>query len=155
MGLRGQGPTEPDEAHQIEETLSRSIALKIKSIDKNTSLDTNKLNIIYTNIDSITNKFSELQALLSTLVTPPHIIAITEINSKHCRYPLQESELHLDGYTLYAANVGTKPLRGIAVYIANTINVTQVQLTSSFNENITLSFFGVANQFKQCSIQKS
>ena len=56
---------------------------------------------------------------------------------------------------MFAANVGTKHLRGIAVYIASTINVTQVQLTSSFNENITLSFFGVANQFTLSVVYRS
>ena len=153
MGLRGQGPTEPDEAPQGEETLTAA-QNNIKGRNNNT-LDNKKLNIIYTNIDSITNKFSELQNVLNTLANPPHIIAITEINSKHCRYPLQESELHLDGYTLYASNVGTNHLRGIAVYIANIINVTQVELSTSFNENITLSFFGVDKQFTLSVVYRS
>ena len=54
------------------------------------------LKIFYTDCDSLSNKFVELEFIVKG--NRPYIVIITEVAPKNNRYPLQKSEIDLDGY---------------------------------------------------------
>ena len=56
------------------------------------------IKIMYTNADSLPNKFTELQTCVN--ISTPHIIGISEVKTKNSRYELNEAELKIDGYNL-------------------------------------------------------
>ena len=56
----------------------------VNSCNKNILVNSHKLNCIYTNIDQLSNKFSELELLLYT--DQPDIVLITEVKPKNSRY---------------------------------------------------------------------
>ncbi len=76
------------------------------------------LTCLYTNADTITNKFDELKVLLE--LHKPSIIAVTEVKPKNLATPLTKASLKLDGYKLipnkqcFAAEG-----RGISIYISD------------------------------------
>jgi hypothetical protein len=96
-------------------------------------------NILYTNADCLNNKKDELQILLSSLTFKPSIIIITEVNSKHSLYDMNEAEFNIDGYDLFGCNIGKKPYRGIIMYIDNKLSVSQSDIQSNFSEYLILN----------------
>ena len=85
-----------------------------------------KLNCMYSNVDSLLNKRSELLSLISE--KEPDIICLTEILPKNIRHSIQESELAIDGFNCFT-NINTcNNIRGIAMYIRSDINVVQIEL---------------------------
>jgi hypothetical protein len=54
----------------------------------------------------------------------PQIIAITEVKPKNFRFPIQEEDIMIEGYTML--NNLSSPNRGIALYIDNSLNVTEI-----------------------------
>ena len=57
------------------------------------------LRVLYSNVDSVLNKRAELSVYLQ--LHKPVIIALVDILPKNLRYPVDENEIALDGYTLF------------------------------------------------------
>ena len=58
----------------------------------------NKLVVLYTNADTLSNKMNLLLQQIDK--NKPHIICITEVKPKNYRYSLQTSEINIEGYIL-------------------------------------------------------
>ena len=54
---------------------------------------------LYTNIDSMLNKISEINVLVQ--LHTPSFIALVEVKPKNCRYEINECELELQNYEAY------------------------------------------------------
>ncbi|CAG2239332.1 unnamed protein product [Mytilus edulis] len=91
---------------------------------------------IYTNADSFMNKLDEFKTRFLCDAKTPDIIAITEVVPKNMRYILTKAELNLNGYELFPSNFPGKAKRGIIVYIKNSINATEVDIDSEFEESV-------------------
>jgi len=81
-----------------------------------------KLDVMYTNIDCITNKKAEFLAIIDE--THPDIIVTTETKPKNPRFHMTKTDLHVDGYNLFT-NVEEEGVRGIAVHTKNDLNVME------------------------------
>jgi len=68
---------------------------------------------MHTNIDSITNKMDELNAIITE--QNPDIIGITEVKPKYTNCQLSAQESNTDGYTAFVNLSG----RGVALYVKN------------------------------------
>ena len=77
---------------------------------------------MYTNIDSITNKKSELSETI--YLYRPDVIGITEIKPKNSRYELTEQDLQLEGYVMYINLKG----RGSVIYVNNNVKSYEVKI---------------------------
>ena len=76
------------------------------------------LRIIYTNADQLTNKLQELETRIK--LDNPHIILITEVNSKNTKNSPDLVTFQLPGYQLFHQNVSSDG-RGIIIYIQQSI----------------------------------
>ena len=95
----------------------------------------NALRVIYTNVDSLTNKRDDLLLFLNSLDFKPSIIIITEVNSKAlCK--MLESEFNIVGYNIYGTNVGTAIGRGIIVYVHVSLAACQLYISTSFQRGL-------------------
>ena len=93
---------------------------------------------MYTNVDSLSNKFYDLKLFLNSLSNTPKVIAITEVNPKSVIYKRKESEFSLEGYNLFSVNVGNTTHRGIIVYISKEISATEIYVSAKFSECLLL-----------------
>jgi len=114
------------------------------------------INIIYTNIDSLTNKLVDLKHFLLTMYQniSPQFIALTEVNANYYKYPLQESELQISGYNMFSTGIGDKNSRGSLVYVHNSLHATQLDLLD-FKENVTVSIHLEDHSIDICTIYRS
>ncbi len=92
------------------------------------------LKCLYSNVDSLLNKRHELLALVN--YHKPHIIGITELKPKNCRYGVQDCEIAIDGYQLFH-NLDSQG-RGIGLYIEESLKPAQCSLFDNymFNEKL-------------------
>ena len=127
--MEGKRATWDDESHQ------NSKEINCFSLDE--------LEIIYTNADCLTNKMIDLKLFLNTLCTKPHVIAITEVNSKVLSNKMQESEFNLDGYNIFSVNVGNCDKRGIIVFVDKFLKVSEIETSVNFDEYIIIQITGI------------
>ena len=76
--------------------------------------NSNKLLVIYANVDSLSNKLEQLKFRISSMHPKPHLIALTEIKHKNKRN-IDISELQIDGYIIYCNKLQENG-RGIVNY---------------------------------------
>ena len=105
----------------------------------NSNTPSSKFCCWYTNADSLRNKLTELKARIDNAQTPPAIIAITEAKPKTTRFNLTQAELNINGYDIFSTNLEGKTGRGIVVYTASYLKAYVVNLSSNFEEYISLS----------------
>jgi hypothetical protein len=72
-----------------------------------------------------------------TLTMQFQLIALTEVNAKSYKYPLQASELQISGYNMFSTGIGDKNSRGILLYVHNSLHANQLDLLD-FKENLTI-----------------
>jgi hypothetical protein len=97
--------------------------------------NTSKLNILYTNSDSLLNKRHELDLVIDK--TKPDVICLTETLPKNTKYAVLNSELSIKNFHLFS-NLGNKNChRGVAIYINNTYNATQIFNNSPAKEIVS------------------
>lgn len=96
-----------------------------------------KITGFYTNIDSLSNKMSELRAAVLSN-DQPDVIALTEIKPKNSRYPLTKSEIHLENYELFTSGLDKHDSRGIAIYIHNRVAATEIDKHTDTKETLFL-----------------
>ena len=91
-------------------------------------------------MDSITNKIQDLKDFLQSLNSEdiPHLIALTEVNAKHCKYQIQESELQIQQYNIFSSNIGDHQHRGILIYVLKCLHASQLEVTNHFSEYVTI-----------------
>ena len=80
----------------------------------------NSLVCFYTNADNLLNKKSELSSL--TALYSPHIVFITEFAPKTTSYTVEEAELQMEGFNLWANLQNYK--RGVLIYTARDLRAT-------------------------------
>ena len=79
------------------------------------------LKVMYSNTDSMLNKRDEILAHVNN--KKPHVIVITEVNSKNQKQPTCKQELELEAYSLFT-NANTCRTRGVAVYVRTFLSPT-------------------------------
>ena len=89
---------------------------------------------LYTNIDSMLNKRSEINALVQ--LHTPSFIALVEVKPKNCRYEINEYELELQNYEAYH-NLNDDG-RGVCFYVHKTIKSTRCETVNSKGANEVL-----------------
>ena len=109
-----------------------------KMVD-NSNVNCNKNNInisnlkcLYTNCDSLINKFDEFKIRVNDY--KPHIICLTEVKPKNCRYEVLSAEIQLEGYEMFD-NLEQQG-RGIVIYVKSFLKASEITDVSEFNENI-------------------
>ena len=95
------------------------------------------LTCIYTNADSLSNKFDEFKNRIK--IDQPHIIAVTEAKPKHFRYKIFKAEYSLENYEMYVKNIDNDSGRGIIVYIHRSIITNELYI----NYNVESLFLSV------------
>ena len=114
------------------------------------------INILYTNMDCYINKRKEFCLFLGTLCSRPHVIALTEVNSKkQDAEKVEESELQIDGYNLYCSNLSVEKRRGVLLYVDVALSTTQLDIASEFNEYIAVKIRGRASELIVCNVYRS
>ena len=88
------------------------------------------LKFFYTNCDSLSNKFVELEFIVKG--NSPHIIIITEVAPKNNRHPLQKTEIDLDGYQLSVNDLNKEGNWGVTVYVKKCMSADQLKWRSIF-----------------------
>ena len=98
--------------------------------------------MLYTNTDQFVNKRDELCMLICN--DEPDLILLTETIPKAQRLPISPALLQVPGYSLYSnftlstPNLGASGIRGICVYAAQHLKVTEVALMPSVIEQVWL-----------------
>ena len=90
--------------------------------------------MLHTNADSLPNKLIELCDVVRLSEDTPHIIAVTEVKPKNCRYGVTKSEISLDGYNLHTKNEENKTGRGIALYVHNSLKAAPMNKQNDSEE---------------------
>ena len=80
----------------------------IKPVLKNAQLQIKNLKVMYTNCDTLSIKFEELE--IAVKIENPSAIILVEVAPKNARYQLQKSELELEGYQLFINDYTKKML---------------------------------------------
>ena len=102
-----------------------------------------KFKILYTNSDQLLNKPDDL--LMHIADNPPDIILITEVIPKAQIHPIDEARLNIPGFTVFLNfdptlhNLGPSNCRGIAIYVSNTFNATELFFDTEFKEHLWVS----------------
>ena len=95
------------------------------------------LRIIYTNADQLTNNLQKLETRIK--LEDPHIMLVTEVNSKNTTNSPDLVTFHLQGFQLFHQNVSADG-RGIIIYIKHSIkDVIEVSPKTNFSENKIVS----------------
>ena len=90
---------------------------------------TSSVKCLFTNADSLLNKFAELQALIHD--ESPHIIAICEVKPKNSRYAITDPEVQIAGYDMLKNDLGHGKHRGCIMYIDNRFKATEITTDKS------------------------
>ncbi len=103
----------------------------------NTVYTADGLRCLYSNVDCLPNKMEELRARIST-PDYPHVIALTEVNPKRCRYPVTQAEISLAGYNLHTAGLDTEGDRGLAVYTHTSVDASLLERETASRESLSV-----------------
>ena len=93
----------------------------------------NKLNVLYTNSDILTNKLNELHLL--SVEHHLDILMITEVKTKHSFEPITPQHIQLEGSDIHLNCEHNEAKRGIAIYISHRISdrVTELRVNTDFH----------------------
>ena len=114
----GQGVTRKHESCQVEKT------------------NVNKLNVLFTNADSLMNKRTDLEIFIGEQLHKPDIIGIVEVKSKNSNDLPQLSEFSLKGYDIHYVNVDKVYGRGVILYTASWLNASPYTTSDSCLESL-------------------
>ena len=102
---------------------------------KETIKNNQNYTFFYTNIDCWTAaKHKEL--LLTIETHDPDALAIVEMQAKNSRNKIEESELQIEGYTLFHNLDSEKSGRGVGVYVKDSLNPNMSTIKPNFKESI-------------------
>ena len=93
----------------------------------------NRLNVWYTNADSLTqSKLSEIECRIT--MEHPDVICITESNPKNYVYELTDAQFNISGYDMIRTSAGTG--RGVIIYTANHLLASKIEVQTKFEESL-------------------
>ena len=96
--------------------------------------------MLYTNTDQFINKRDDLSMLICN--DEPDLILLTETIPKAQTLPISPALLHIPGYTLYSnftpstPNLGSSGKRGVCVYVADYLRVSEVSIEPMALEHV-------------------
>ena len=92
----------------------------------------NKLNVLYTNSDILTNKLNELHLL--AVEHHLDILMVTEVKPKHSFEPITPQHIQLEGFEIYSNFEDNESKRGITIYLSHRISdrVTELKVNTVF-----------------------
>ncbi len=96
-----------------------------------------KIPVMYTNADSLKNKFTEFKVRVQDKM--PMIIGINEVKPKNSTNTLHEAEFNLDevgNYDVTPVNIDNRVGRGMLLYTSKELKAREVTMESDFSENI-------------------
>lgn len=94
----------------------------------------------YTNADKTINKVIKLEIRIRDPEEIPDNIMITEMKPKNARYILTKNEVQLEGYDFYSSLPVIKETgRGVAIFVRKYLQVREVQLSTKYQELVSLS----------------
>lgn len=96
----------------------------------------NKLNVLFTNADSLMNKRTDLEIFIGEQLHKPDIIGIVEVKSKNSNDLPQLSEFSLKGYDIHYVNVDKVYGRGVILYTASWLNASPYTTSDSCLESL-------------------
>ena len=109
---------------------------KAKSKEKDET-SSNSLRCMYTNADSLHNKLDEFKQDVKNY--DPDLIAINEVKPKNSRFALCKEELSLEGYGMYTNNWEDTQSRGIMIYVRDSLESCEVEISSDYQEKIWIN----------------
>jgi len=109
---------------------------------KDVKYSTDKISVIYTNADCLTNKKSEFLLLLKNCSEKPSIIAVTEVKPKNIVNKVSITEFTIDGYDIFHSGFEKENSRGNVIYIDNRLKASEIILPVSFQENLFVEIKG-------------
>ena len=92
------------------------------------------IEILYANVDCLTNKFTELLILLKSMREAPDIIVLLETNPKYFTKMFCVSEFQIGGYQVITKGFANRSYRGIMLYYKEEHHISEVTLVTSFEE---------------------
>ena len=126
-----------DSFHLPEQTISRSsVVYSAPEVHQHSStLEINDLLCYYTNAQSFINKYDEFVHTMITADSRPQIIGITE---SWCNKDVIDSEINIDGYTLYRKDRSGSKGGGVLLYVDNNLKSVPVNSLNlhTFNDAI-------------------
>ena len=140
----GKGPSRPNEDIKNEETAVKNVSKpeQCKYNIKDVKYSTDKISVIYTNADCLTNKKSEFLLLLKNCSEKPSIIAVTEVKPKNIVNKVSITEFTIDGYDIFHSGFEKESSRGNVIYIDNRLKASEIILPVSFQENLFVEIKG-------------
>ena len=100
------------------------------------NFDGEQLSCMYTNSDSLINKFDELKDRIKE--ENPDIIGITEVLPKNSRYIVEKSELNMEEYDIFPESFPRNSNRGVLLYVRKNLKATELKLKSEFREQVAV-----------------
>ena len=94
----------------------------------------NQLNCMYTNADSLMNKFIEFKERVK--MNNCLVIGITEVKPKNQRFIINLAELALENYDLFQINVTEATGRGVILYIHKSLKAISITTNTQFQESV-------------------
>ena len=120
--------------HVVEKSRRTNIfKMRISKIGDN-------LKAMDTNADQFLNKKEDLLEI--TAGNEPSIVMITEVIPKAQINLIEASALNIDGYDVYVnfditkPNLGACGIRGVAIYVKDELNASEVTFCAEFNDHI-------------------
>ena len=119
-GREGRLTTDTDKNTQMTNGTTRNDKTIKTSAenDKSACIDCNKIKVMYTNADVLTNKTDLLQS--GCKAEMPHIIGINEVKPNNQRYKLFSAEFNLEelGFDMFPNNIEEDTGRGQLLYVS-------------------------------------
>ena len=94
----------------------------------------NQLNCMYTNADSLMNKFIEFKERVK--MNNCLVIGITEVKPKNQRFIINLAELALENYDMFQINVTEATGRGVILYTHKSLKAISITMNTQFQESV-------------------
>ena len=94
------------------------------------------IKIMFSNVDTITNKMDEIKILLNRSKLVYDLVVFVETNPKHIINEYKLSEFYVPNYKLLTQNFMLKNNRGIFCYLDCNFSYSMIKLNSNFKEHI-------------------
>ena len=89
---------------------------------------------MYTNADSLLNKFEEFKTIIKN--AKPLVIGITEIKPKNNRFPITSPEISLPGYDMFHTTLNSQKGRGCILYARKDLGAIEEEVNSEYSDQI-------------------
>ena len=94
----------------------------------------------------MSNKLIELNSVIDSCDTHPHLIGVCEIKPKNFCFAPSTTEFLLPGYSLFHSNMDTQNGRGVSLYISEILTATPIVLCNEFCESVWVIILLTGNE---------